>query len=465
MIPDAQINIRRWRPESGVEPVVRVGVVLDADAMPAIEMAVPDAAHEIAAAGSAGQPIRAARVRAQLAGAGVSLAVNGGAPQTAASWSLAPREPRPPARGAGVLVKDVVAGRGFHWHKRVDQTLAGRIELLPGRRGVVLVNELPLESYLAGVITAEMSSRCPAEFLRAQCIVARSWLLAFTEPKHDADPFDRCNDDCCQRYQGTGDLGETAIDAVESTRGRVLVADDGRVVDANYSKSCGGVVELPEHVWGVHKPGLAAVVDAPADSLAARFLPVTDENIHEYVEGDWLRQTDVYCSPRVVPEEELGRYLGRVDETGRYFRWSKRYRREELEDLFRRRVPEAAELVCLRGLSVTRRGVSGRATEIAVDFDDTSGRRRQIRIRDQYRIREVLHDRFLYSSAFLVRVERDPQSPDGPPRVISLRGAGWGHGAGMCQIGALGMSLRGIDHERIVTHYFPKADLRRLYGG
>lgn len=456
-------NIRSWRRDSGREPAVRIGVVIEADAMPSIELRVPDDAYELLPEGTGAEMVRDVRITTRAAGDAVALVIGDGPSRVARSWSLAPGQPRPLCRGAGVLVRDVVAGRGFHWHKRVDQTLAGRLELFSRPGGLILVNEVPLETYLAGVITAEMSSRCPHEFLRAQCIVARSWLLAFTEPKHDAEPFDRCNDDCCQRYQGTGDLGENALDAVAVTRGQALLSPEGDVVDANYSKSCGGVVELPEHVWGIHKPGLATLVDAPGGSAAQRFRTVTDDNIAEYVEGDWLRQTDVYCSPRVVPEEDLGRYLGRVDESGRYFRWAVRYRREELEELLRRKLPEAADMALLRGLRVTRRGVSGRALEIALDVEGRSGVREEIRVPDQYRIRQVLHDRFLYSSAFAVRIDRDLGSADGASRTITLRGAGWGHGAGMCQIGALGMSLRGLDHGQILAHYFPQAVRKAVY--
>jgi len=462
------------------EPVLRVGVVLAEDGIATLEMRVPDEGYVLDGGQDAtGRSVRGAVLRARLVEEAIGLSVDGGPLQTASMWSIAPERSRPPARGGGVLVRGVVAGRGFHWQKRVDQTLTGRIELRTGRGGLVLVNELPLEPYLAGVITAEMSGACPAEFLRAQCIVARSWLLAFTERKHDAEPFDRCNDDCCQRYQGTGDLSDAALDAVDSTRGLVLVAPDGRVVDANYSKSCGGVSELPEHVWGVHKPGVGALVDAPAGSAARRFLPVTEENLDDYLDGDWLARTDVYCSPNVVPEEEFGRYLGRVDEAGHYFRWTITYAREQLEELLRRKLPEAFSLARLCDLRVTKRGVSGRATEIAIAFDTAAGERREIRVADQYRIRQILHEKFLFSSAFAVRIERANAVPDTPPvpdpakrsqapghpdiRTVTLRGAGWGHGVGLCQIGALGMALRGIDSGRIVRHYFPDAALRRVY--
>src|SRR5688572_28992314 len=216
------VGLRQWKIVSGEEPTVRIGVVLAEDQLSAIEI----------------HPDAATKVSAKLDGDALAVQMNDQPPQRMTSWSFAPQKPATPAQGDGALVKGVVAGRGFHWQKKVDQTLAGKLELLPSPRGLILVNELPLEWYLAGVITSEMSSKCPIEFLRAQCITARSWLLAFTEPKHRGQPFDRCNDDDCQRYQGTGDLSKVAVDAVESTRGMCLVAED-KVVDANYSKSCG----------------------------------------------------------------------------------------------------------------------------------------------------------------------------------------------------------------------------------
>lgn len=443
--------------------MVRIGVVLAEDAMAALDVGLHDDGYRLIGPGGQVRDLAAGGVRVTAAGGNVVLTAAGAPAATEAVWQVEPRRPRPTGRGEGVLLRGLVAGRGFHWQKRVDQSLAGRIEFRAAGDFLVVVNELPLEAYLASVITSEMSSACPPAFLRAQCITARSWLLAFTEPKHEAEPFDRCNDDCCQRYQGTGDLSEAAIDAAESTRGLVLTADGGRlVVDANYSKSCGGVVEIPEHVWGVHKPGLAALVDAPAGSAAARFMPVTEQNLGDYLAGDWIGGTDVFCSPAVVPEDSLGRYLGRVDEAGRYFRWQVRHTHDELLDLIKSRVPGAADLVQITDLVVARRGVSGRATEVVIGGVDAGGRGRSIPLADQYRIRQALHRKFLYSSAFAVEIDR---SADGACRAVTLRGAGWGHGAGFCQIGGLGMALRGYDHEAIVRHYFPGAELARVYGG
>ena len=454
------INIRDWQKDSSREPVVRIGIVLDEDALTTIHLEILDADYRVHREAGASETWRGVSVSARLAGSAVALGIGDGPEQSAGAWRLVPSESAPVHRGQGVLVRGVVAGRGFHWQKCVDQTLCGTIELRPGRQGVVLINELPLEQYLAGVITAEMSGDCPVEFLKAQCVVARSWLLAFSEPKHETDPFDRCNDDCCQRYQGTGGLSSAALEAVSSTRGLALIDVHGNVVDANYSKSCGGISEPPETVWGRPKPGLAAIVDAPPDSPDRRFLPVTDDNLDEYLDGEWLSRTDIYCSPNVVSEDELGRYLGRVDETGKYFRWTTSFHRAELEELLRAKLPEAKDLARLRELKVTARGPSGRASQVDVHFGDHAGKRRRVRVLGEYRIREVLHPKFLYSSAFAVRTERDAA---GRPTTITLRGAGWGHGAGLCQIGALGMALTGISGERICRHYFPDAVLKRVY--
>lgn len=444
---------------SGIEPSVRIGVVLAEDGQRDLQLRLPGASFALQPAGGAGRALPPGELRATLQEGAVALSIAGAVPLVGRAWSIAPTAPQPLRRGEGVLARGIVAGRGFHWHKRVDQTLTGALEILPGDGGLVLVNELPLEAYLAGVITSEMSGDCPVEFLRAQCIAARSWLLAFTEPKHDAEPFDRCNDDCCQRYQGTGDLGAAAAHAVDATRGRVLVAE-GRVVDANYSKSCGGIVETPEHVWGIRKPGLGALVDAPAGSDAERFLPVTEESLHEYLDGDWPARAGVFCSPAVAPEETLGRYLGKVDESGRYFRWTVRQSHDDLRDLLRSKEPPMAALERLDDLRVTRRGVSGRATEVEVDWRDAAGEARRTTIADQYRIRRALHPGFLFSSAFAVTIERDAL---GRCLAVTLRGAGWGHGAGLCQIGALGMALRGHDAETILRHYFPGSTLQALY--
>ncbi len=447
-----------WQPSANREPIVRVGIILEADTTASVRLGLPDEPHELCPISGAARRLQAAELKATLEGRKVGITTPDGT-TSADGWRISPTRPEPIRRNSGILVRHVPAGRGFHWQKRIDQTLPGALELRPGRRGLVLVNELPIEDYLAGVITAEMGAHCPPPLLAAQCIVARSWILAFTEPKHRDTPFDRCNDDCCQRYQGTGELLPAAIEAVESTRGLALLDADGRVVDANYSKCCGGISETPEHVWQVSKPGLSAIVDAPAEDPVHRFMPVTAANLDEYLDGSWLNETRVYCSPNTAPPADFGKYLGRVDEQADYFRWTVEYTRTELENVLRAKLPSATDLAVLHDLVVTRRGVSGRATALRIDLEDTAGRRRSIQLKSEYRIREVLHSSFLFSSAFAVRIHRG----GGLPERVSLRGAGWGHGAGMCQIGALGMALEGIPYDRIVAHYFPAAGLKQVY--
>lgn len=456
-----EVSIREWTRERGVEPVVRIGIILDQDGQNAVHLDLPIQPYNLTSPGYR-DAVLAPRTHVEIrrVGAGLELRSGTAPAQRVPVLRLAPATPTPLTPAAGVLVHDIVAGRGFHWQRRIDQTLAGTLEFSAGRNGVVLVNELPLEDYLAGVITAEMSGACPADLLKAQCVVARSWLLAMTEPKHVDEPFDRCNDDCCQRYQGNGDLSPTALAAARDTRGVTLLAPTGAVLDANYAKSCGGISETPWAVWGLEKPGISPVVDAPPDAPERRFFPVTDENLDEYLDGAWLQTTRCYCSPLVVPVDAIGRYLGRVDTTDDYFRWTMCYARSELEQLLREKLDDARGLAELRDVRVRARGVSGRAYIVEAEWADADGQIIRRRIESEYRIRQVLHRKFLYSSAFAVRPERDAA---GALTSVTLRGAGWGHGVGLCQIGALGMALCGIDYETICRHYYPKAQLATVY--
>ena len=211
----------------------------------------------------------------------------------------------------GTLVRDVVAGRGFHWQREIDQTLAGVIEILPAEEGLVLVNELPVEAYLTGVISAEMSGACPEAFLRAQCVVARSWLLAMTEDKHDADPFDRCNDDCCQRYQGLADVNPTVRRQCRVRGGQVLLNPGGEILGRELRQVLRRRQRNARAVWGIDKPGLEPIVDAPAGDAAHRFYPLAEADVDEYLDGAWVGKTQAWCSPNVISRADLERFLGR----------------------------------------------------------------------------------------------------------------------------------------------------------
>nr|HQA46637.1 SpoIID/LytB domain-containing protein [Phycisphaerae bacterium] len=453
-------------PETGVEPRLRVGVVLPSDQMQRIRLTIPDAPYRLLLDGRAGHAPPAGSAEVVCEGQRVRFRAADRTSEPAGILTIVPASEGPLQRGGGIEVRGVLTGRGFHWQKRTHFRIPGTIEFRVADDHLLVVNELPLEQYLTCVVTSEMSGACPLEFLKSQVLVARAWVLVHTEDKHPGLPIDRCNDDCCQRYQGTTFLTPSAIEAVRSTRGQAIFHAGGGIIDANYSKSCGGIIEAPELVWGVSKPGQRSAVDAPKNSTMQRFLPVTQEKLDEYLSGSWLAQTDCFCSPNIVPEDELPRYLGGVDVGGRYFRWTLRYNREDLEQILRNKVfngqtPAAPEaLATLTDLRPIRRGNSGRVIELAVDYLDPMGHSRVHTITDQHRIRDALHEKFLYSSAFDVRIERDNA---GVPTHIKLVGAGWGHGAGLCQIGALGMALQGYDAASIVSHYFADVSIRTCY--
>lgn len=453
-------SLSDWTPDAGIAPLVRVGVVLAEDGDERLTVRLPSEDYTLTSEDGGDVPLSATRVVFVRREGGVAARVADGDERRATTWRLAPTKSMALAAGHGLTVADVRTGRGFHWQKRLDQTLPGALEISAGAGGLSAVNLVGLEDYLACVATSEMSGACPAEFLKAQTVVARSWLLAFSERKHDDDPFDRCNDDCCQRYHGTQGLTDAAQNAIAATHGAALLTSDGRPVDANYSKCCGGVAENPVHVWNVSKAGLAEFVDAPPGSSAHRFLPVTEANVEAYLSGAWLADTDVYCSPTVVPPAELERWLGRADDPGAYFRWDTTLARADLEQRVRAGVAEAADLTELLEMQAVTRGVSGRISRLRVGFKNGGGAESTADVAGELAIRQLLDVGTLFSSAFRVTPQRDA---DGRVRAFHLRGAGWGHGVGFCQIGGLGMALQGKTCDEILRHYFPQARVAAVY--
>lgn len=449
------------------EPFIRVGVVLPQDSIRHLVFVLPPGAEYRISGGA-----EETTFRADLPTSGDARMIGDQIEITLATvptprvfkgdtLKVSPVAPQKLEKGAGILLKGLVAGRGFHWQKPLDQTLLGSIQFHPWKTGaLIVVNELPVEQYMAGVLTGEMSGECPLEFMKAQTVAARSWYFAGGEMgKHTPLPFSRCNDDCCQRYQGTGDLSPRAIQTIEETRGEVMVSKNGTVVDANYSKSCGGILADPAVIWGGPKPAQHTGPDAPKNSSVARFFPVTDANVREYLTGDWLATTDVFCGPNAVPEKDLPKYLGRVDVAQHYFRWTVRYSQTELEEILARKVP-LPDLKTLTGLRLGNRESSGRLSDLTVNYISTTGKASRHRINGQYNIRNALHPSFLYSSAFVL--DTKPGADDTPSEYI-FRGGGWGHGAGLCQIGALGMALKGYPYNEIVEHYFHGIALRKAY--
>ncbi len=452
-------TVADWSPGANVMPDVRVGVVLPSDGARQLRLTVPDAGYTLTGESGPATMVRAQQVDFEIADGGVR-AVGGGTRGTTACWTL-----HPPGRCGGpdqptVVFHGLVVGRGFHWQDTMSHRLPGAITIRRSGGWLLVVCRLPVEDYLAGVISSEMSGDCPIEFLKAQCVVARSWTLAAAERKHAELDLDLCNDDCCQRFHGYDGVTGPVQSAVAQTHGLVLTAEGAAVVDANYSKCCGGIVEAPAHVWGVRKPGLTSLVDAPRSSALHGLVPLDDARVRAFVAGDGVGVNEAFCSPANVNDQLLNRYLGRVDRGGGFFRWNICFQRAELEEVLRAKGHGPPEPGGLCDLVVTRRGASGRATSLDLIYE-TAGKRRSVVVIDgQHSIRQALHPKFLYSSAFCVT---RLCAADGHPTGFRLDGAGWGHGAGLCQIGALGMALSGSEHTAILSHYFPTAGLVKAY--
>lgn len=327
------------------------------------------------------------------------------------------------------VISGVTAGRQFHWKKSIDVSLPGNLEIGYTDNYLILTNDVPLEHYLACVAVSEMSANCPEAFLESQMISARSWVLANLRKKHPELGIDVCNDDCCQRYQGIAGLTSKAETIARQCAGKVLTYN-GEIADARYSKSCGGVTEFGGNVWpGENLPYLQSILD-----------------------GD-----PPYCGPDFIRDTDLSKYLGNVDESHSYFRWSKEISQGYLTDHVN--ALHHLEADCILGLENEKSGPSGRLLSCNLVFVDSAGAQRTHLLETEYTIRQTLDPSFLFSSAFTMTPSGENQTI---PEKFNITGKGWGHGAGMCQIGALGMALSGKTSDEILKHYFPDTDLETL---
>ncbi len=462
------INTAREETVPDSEPLVEVGVILPRDEMRHVDLVLPAGEYQIRGKGRTGTHtfpeethcrISIGNHRAELLFSDApSVGSYVGTPV-----SILPANDPTGGPGGGILVRDIVTGRSFHWRKRIDQHLPGSLHfyLERGQNYLTVVNELPAETYLAGVITSEMSSACPVEFLECQAVVARSWLLNLQshKGKHPDHPYTACNDDHCQRYQGSDGATDEAVRAVNRTRGLIIRNDDGTIGNAMYSKSCGGSTSDPSHIWRNPIKGCQVALDAPDRFKAHAYFPVNEENAFQWLTEDWWKTSEIFCSPNVVSEEDLLQYLGRVDHPGPYFRWEVSYTGERLAGLLRRH-EDFTNLDRVLALEPAGRGPSGRLWAVAVRYESRNGKTHRRLVEGQNNIREVLHSSFLYSSAFVV--DHVPPTDSTGERFI-LHGGGWGHGVGLCQIGALGMALKGYDLEQIINHYYSGVTLHQQY--
>ena len=378
-------------------------------------------------------------------------------------------------REASFELNDVTIGIKFHWERKEDQQFKGSLKIIIEDEKLTAINILPLEDYLVSVISSEMNATSSLELLKAHAITSRSWLLAqikkakerktsdnefqsVTETpeeiirwydREDHLNFDVCADDHCQRYQGITRQSTSIVEqAITETRGMLLMNDE-TICDARYSKSCGGMTETFENVWEpeIH-PYLQSIVDNP-------FLPdgydanLTDEEAAER----WIRNSpDAFCNTydKAVLKEVLNDY---DQETKDFYRWKITYQQADLAELIARK--SGKDFGAIVDLVPVERGQSGRLTKLKI-----VGSKLTLTIGKELEIRKTLSESHLYSSAFVV----DKQNiKDNIPGEFILTGAGWGHGVGLCQIGAAMMGAKGFKYEEILMHYFRGASIVKKY--
>ena len=366
------------------------------------------------------------------------------------------------------VLHDVVIGVGFHWQRKEKQTFKGELHLVVEDGEARAINRLSVEDYLVSVISSEMSATSSLEFLKAHTIISRSWLYAQLERENSVDcaqlgyenegeiirwyaredhhNFDFCADDHCQRYQGiTRALNPNVARAVEETRDIVLKYD-GKVCDARFSKCCGGVTERFSACWeNVDYDYLQAFRDcgdaAPMPDLT------TEEGARAWIES----VPEAFCSTddRVVLSQILNGY---DRETNDFYRWKVVYTKSELSALVARR--SGVDFGVIEELVPVERGASGRIVKLKI-----IGSKATKVVGKELEIRRWLSTSHLYSSAFVVDKEYDSS---GNMQFV-LKGAGWGHGVGLCQIGAAMMGEKGYTGEQILAFYYPGAVLEKMH--
>jgi stage II sporulation protein D len=358
--------------------------------------------------------------------------------------TLTPSEPA----ACAFALDDVAIGIGFHWERKERQVFRGALRIVKRTAGLTVINDVSLEEYVTSVISSEMSASCPLESLKAHAVISRSWLWF---PKANASSsrtaknegldsheiirwygreahpdFDVCADDHCQRYQGiTKAFSSAATEAVRATSSEFL-RYDGAICDARFSKCCGGMTERYATAWEDNDiPYLESVYDGSTQSNTSSA-------------ETWIRSAPpAYCN--TDDSELLARVLPGFDqETKDFYRWRVAYRPEELAELIGARL--GADLGPIRELQPLARGPSGRIYRLKI-----TGERDYIIIGKELEIRRALSRTHLYSSAFVVNKESD--------RFV-LTGAGWGHGVGLCQIGAAVMANEGKTYTEILHHYY-----------
>jgi len=379
----------------------------------------------------------------------------------------------PQSDEASFSLYDVTIGVNFHWERKETQTFLGKLKFIVNGNSVCAVNELPVERYLESVISSEMSATSSLELLKAHAVISRSWLLVQMQnrrkgettahvaaseiqgngelirwyDREDHTLFDVCADDHCQRYQGiTKETSAHVAEAIRQTAGQVLT-DEDEICDARFSKCCGGETEEFQYCWeNLRKPYLVALRDAPQQEA----LDLTVEANADR----WIRSSpESFCN--TCDAKVLSQVLNNYDqETSDFYRWRVEYTQQQVQQLLTEKL--GIDFGAIVDLIPVERGTSGRLSKLRI-----VGEKLTLVIGKELEIRRALSKSHLYSSAFVV--DAFDRNEQGIPKCFALIGAGWGHGVGLCQIGAAVMGERGYSYKEILLHYYPGAIIEQIY--
>lgn len=366
------------------------------------------------------------------------------------------------------LLKDVVIGIGFHWERKEDQRFEGNLDFIVEDDKITAINRISIERYLVSVIASEMNANCSLELLKAHAVISRSWMLSQIQKRNaieksaktyvsdirtneewtkwwdreDHTSFDVCADDHCQRYQGITRASqslEIVEEAIAQTFGEMLMNGD-TICDARFSKCCGGAVEEFQNCWEPEKhPYLVKLYDNSKGELP-------DLTIEENADK-WIRSAPAaFCN--TTDAEVLTQILNSYDqETTNFYRWKVDFESKAMSELVKRRI--GVDFGTIQELIPLERGTSGRIIRLKV-----VGTKQTLILGKELLIRKAFSESHLYSSAFVI---------DKTEQGFTFRGAGWGHGVGLCQIGAAVMAHKGYKYRDILTHYFPTATIEKKY--
>ncbi len=346
--------------------------------------------------------------------------------------------------GSVVHVKGIQVGQGFHYSRQENRSYSGELEfLLSSNNGLIVVNEITINEYLQGVLPGEMSSSFPLEALKAQAVAARTFLLSKIESVHKKDPFDVCDDVHCQVFKGVANVTDKIKKAVNETDGLVLMSAEGTLCSTPYSAVCGGHTENVENVWdGVPESYLKGVFDTKFDITSEAYDLTREENVKAWIKS----YPNVYCHVS-NPVPDFAAY------SQKYFRWQVKYTQQELQNIIIKKTGK--NIGKLIDIVPVKRGCSGRLQEILI-----KGTQQAITVKKELKIRQTLSESTLYSACFFI--EKQKSTIDFGD-VYFIYGAGWGHGVGMCQIGAGMMAQQGASFTEILEHYYRGAKIHSIY--